>query len=208
MRMRQNRDWHFDNPRGLADCDQVEAGLGRSPSKDRFVGTRRRARPGPIARRAGRGDLADIGYRLAGALSPLGRKPEQTRLGARPSIGVGAQGEAKRRRAAALQNGLASTGREGPVFPPEPRSRCRGREGREGWSTCPGHCLENGATGCQPEANQRRAAGPLPEQTRFRPGNGCRPEASLRPQVPVSQPLRGSTTARHYLFTVVPRRPS
>ena len=39
--------------------------------------------------------------------------------------------EEKRRRAAALQRGLASSGREGPVFPPEPRSRCRGREGRE-----------------------------------------------------------------------------
>src|SRR4051812_48052100 len=36
----------------------------------------------------------------------------------------------------------------------------------------------------QPEANQPRAAGPLPEQTRSGPGHGPRPEANPRPQVP------------------------
>jgi hypothetical protein len=156
MRLRQNMNWHFDNPRGLAGAtrsrrDRVVP-LGSSFGRDEASDTARTDFASCRSRRS-------CGLRV----SPRwGIVAAGTKTGADPIGGTAldrakTRGEAKRRRAAALPRGLASSGREGPVFPPEPRSRCRGREGREDCSICTGRCLEKGATGCQPEDNRPEA---------------------------------------------------
>ena len=169
LRLRQNRGWHFDSPRGLAVCDTVEAGPGRGPRK--IVWSGRCFGRGPNRMRV---VLVGPTSRASG-LALLGRSRRWDENRSRPAWGPGlrlAWGPTRRKAASRrTPKGLASTGRAGPVFPPEPRSRCRGREGREGWSGREGRTPTSrvpAPTRSQPASHRGAVTGADPIPTRAR----------------------------------------